>query len=177
MPDPSDLGCAIRPDNSLKDASEIEWSYDKDNDSPMAPVSSTSESSTTVHPFFTRCPPAKVVAGSRRSARALRPSARIRDPDNVMNNSASSSSAPNPSAANGKRKAPPSLPSRRIARKVDIDLGDECDAEYSFTAAASQPRSENSDTEPETESGTNKYEALQSMADADHQVCHATVHH
>jgi hypothetical protein len=108
MPDSSDLGCAVRSDGSLKDASEIEWHYDEDDESPMASVSSTSSTSSLpakVHPFFTGHPaPAKMVAGSRRSTRALRPSSRVLDPDNVMNKSASSS-ALNPSAANGKRKA------------------------------------------------------------------------
>ncbi|KAF8234716.1 hypothetical protein L208DRAFT_1376783 [Tricholoma matsutake] len=31
-----DLSCAQRADGTLKDASEIEWHYDKDDDSPMA---------------------------------------------------------------------------------------------------------------------------------------------
>ena len=176
MPDSSDLGCAVRSDGSLKDASEIEWHYDEDDESPMASVSSTSSTSSLpakVHLFFTGHPaPAKMVAGSRRSARALRPSARVLDPDNAMNKSASSS-ALNPSAANGKRKAPPSPPSRRIARKVDTDSGDECDAETSIAELSSQP-CESSDTE-QTENGTNEYEALQSMADADHRVCHTAV--
>ena len=143
MSDSSDLGCAVRSDGSLKDASEIEWHYDEDDESLMAPVSSTSSTSglpAKVHPFFTGHPaPAKMVAGSRRSARALRPSARVLDPNNAMNKSASSS-ALNPSTANGKRKAPPSPPSRRIARKVDTDSGDECDADTSIAELSSQPK-------------------------------------
>jgi hypothetical protein len=63
MPDSSDLGCAVRSDSSLKDASEIEWHYDEDDESPMASVSSTLSTSSLpakVHPFFTGHPaPAK----------------------------------------------------------------------------------------------------------------------
>jgi hypothetical protein len=32
MDNPSDPGCAVHPDGTLKDASEIEWQNDKDDD-------------------------------------------------------------------------------------------------------------------------------------------------
>jgi hypothetical protein len=72
MTDSSNFGCAVRSDGSLKDASEISWHYDVDDDLPIAPVGSTSStpiSPPNIHPFFTSHPaPAKMVAGSRRSA-------------------------------------------------------------------------------------------------------------
>jgi hypothetical protein len=183
MGDSSYLGCAVRSDGTLKDASEIEWEYDVDEASPktpIPPVASTSLTPPNIHPFFTGHPaPATgiMAAGSRRSARTLRPSARILDPNNAMNKPAAPSSAPttltrNPSA-NYKRKAPPSPPSRRVALKVDTDSsndsGDEYNGDTSIAELSSQP-CESSDAE-QMEHWPNEYEVLQSMADADHQVC------
>jgi len=176
MTDSSDLGCAVRLDGSLKDASEIEWHNDPDNELPITPVSSTSSTPATIHPFFTGHPaPAVMAAGSRRSGRAVRPSARIVDPDNAMNKPAGSSSAPKSSVASYKRNAPPSPPSRRITRKIDTDSSDEYDANDGDTSIAelSSQCLESSDAE-QTENGTDKYDTLQSMADTDHQVCHGT---
>ena len=96
LPQPSpDLGCAINHDGSLKDASEIEWHFDKDSDdeTPLAvtvaenslssasgPAVSESESSQTLHPFFlghaSAHAPAIFATGSRHSGRAIRPSNR-----------------------------------------------------------------------------------------------------
>jgi hypothetical protein len=82
MADPSDSDYAIHLDGTLKDASEIEWHYDKDDDLPLAPVG--------LHPFFASWPALVVmVAGSHHSACTLRPSACIVDPDNTMNKGSS----------------------------------------------------------------------------------------
>jgi hypothetical protein len=94
--------CAVGADGNLKDASEIVWHNDPDDECPLpAPGRTTEKSTAPVHHFFT---------GARHSARAPRPSTKIVDPDNV----ASSSSA------RSKRKAVDSGPgtSRRVARKV-----------------------------------------------------------
>ena len=185
FPDASDFGCAVRSDGSLKDASEISWHYDVDDDLPIAPVGSTSStpiSPPNIHPFFTSHPaPAKMVAGSRRSARTLRPSARILDPNNTMNKPAPSSSTSYPSfpsVAKYKQKAPPSPdspPSRHIAHKVNTDSSDEHDGDTSLAELelSSQP-CESSDAE-QLEHWPNKYEVLQSMADTDHRVCHVAL--
>ena len=107
LPQPSpDLGCAINLDGSLKDASEIEWHFDKDLDdeTPLAvtvaenslssasgpAVSGESETSHTLHPFFLghAHTPAIFAAGSHCSGHAIRPSNRVVDPDNAMNSAA-----------------------------------------------------------------------------------------
>jgi hypothetical protein len=86
MADPSDSGCTAHSDGTLKDASEIEWHYDKDDDLLIAPAK--------LHPFFTNQPAlAVMVVGSHRSACTLRLPACIVDPDNAMNKGSSSTSA------------------------------------------------------------------------------------
>jgi hypothetical protein len=83
MADPSDSGCTVCSDGTLKDVSEIEWHCNKDDDLPIAP--------TQLHPFFTNQPaPAVMVAGSHRSACPLRHFACVVDPDNAMNKGSSS---------------------------------------------------------------------------------------
>ncbi|KAF8219933.1 hypothetical protein L208DRAFT_1336739 [Tricholoma matsutake] len=91
---PPDLGCAIHPNDSLKDASKIEWHFDKDDETPltaaeMLPSScpTLSSSSQTPHSFFLghAQAPAIFVAGSHCSGCAICPSNRIIDPDNMMN--------------------------------------------------------------------------------------------
>ncbi|KIL54818.1 hypothetical protein M378DRAFT_59353, partial [Amanita muscaria Koide BX008] len=98
--DLSNLGCATRSDGTLKDASEIEWHFDKDDETPMltdtlAVTSSDSPTTTPViHPLFSGCvAPAAFVAGSRRSTRTSCPSARVADPENAMAVSRPSTSA------------------------------------------------------------------------------------
>jgi hypothetical protein len=59
-PGTSDPGCAVNPDGSLKDASEIDWVFDKDDEAPL------------------------VAAGSRHSGHTIRPSSCIIDPNNAM---------------------------------------------------------------------------------------------
>ena len=79
---PSDQ-CAVAADGSLLDASEILFYNDPDDNTPL-PNSNSAATSTHLHPFFQGSPaPSKIVAGSRRSARVTRPSARITDPNNL----------------------------------------------------------------------------------------------
>jgi hypothetical protein len=94
--------CAVGTDGNLKDASEIVWHNNPDDECPLpAPGPTTEKSTAPVHHFFT---------GARRSTRAPRPLTKIVDPDNV----ASSSSA------RSKRKAVDSGPgtSWRVTCKV-----------------------------------------------------------
>ncbi|KAJ6616065.1 hypothetical protein B0H10DRAFT_1414526 [Mycena sp. CBHHK59/15] len=90
----TDLGCAQNPDGSLRDASEIAFYSDPDDEVPIAGPSSSK-----IHPLFTQLHPLGKVAGSRCSShccssRTSHPSARVTDP----NNAESSTTA-------GKRKA------------------------------------------------------------------------
>ena len=86
----SPRGHAVRADGGLKDASEMEWTYDKDESVPFPSDSlanpatddavSPPSASVRIHPFFTHAnPPAAIVAGSRRSTRTSRPSQRVRE--------------------------------------------------------------------------------------------------
>jgi hypothetical protein len=75
--------CAVAADGSLLDASEIVFYNDADDDTPL-PNSNSGMTSTRLRPFLQGGPaPSKIVAGSRRSTRVPRPSARITDPNNL----------------------------------------------------------------------------------------------
>ncbi|KAJ6485598.1 hypothetical protein C8R45DRAFT_277076 [Mycena sanguinolenta] len=72
--DDSVLGCAQKADGTLRDASEINWFNDRDDEQP---TSGPAVSSSQLHPFFTgTAKPVGKIAGARRSARTTRPSAR-----------------------------------------------------------------------------------------------------
>ena len=43
MADTIDLGCTVCPDGTLKDASEIDWHHDKDNEMKYIHLISTSQ--------------------------------------------------------------------------------------------------------------------------------------
>ena len=141
LPQPSpDLGCAVNLDGSLKDASEIEWHFDKDSDdeTPLAvtvaenslssasgpAVSGESETSHTLHPFFLghAHAPAIFAAGSRRSGRAVRPSNHVVDPDNAMNSAAGPSKSKVTNLTIGKRKAPTQIVWGPVLALVDLGL-------------------------------------------------------
>ncbi|KAJ7193210.1 hypothetical protein GGX14DRAFT_325415, partial [Mycena pura] len=78
----SNLGCAQNSDGSLRDASQIQFFNDVDDEQSIS--GPPSASSSVLHPFFTgNAHPVGIVAGSRRSGRKPRPSARLVDPDNA----------------------------------------------------------------------------------------------
>ncbi|KAJ6454518.1 hypothetical protein DFH09DRAFT_1116871 [Mycena vulgaris] len=70
----SALGYAQNADGSLRDAKDIDFFEDRNDEHP---ISSPTASSSKVHPFFTgSAKPVGQVAGSRRSARKSQPSNR-----------------------------------------------------------------------------------------------------
>ncbi|KAF8811332.1 hypothetical protein BYT27DRAFT_7003392, partial [Phlegmacium glaucopus] len=73
---------AICPDCSLKDASEIQWFNDADDEQPISvPMA---KASNPLHPFFAGASaPSVPIAGARRLTQVTRPSMRTVDPDNV----------------------------------------------------------------------------------------------
>ena len=80
-----DPGCAVDTDGNLKDASEIEWHYDKDDVDPM-PGPSSSSNPTMVSSFFSKKPaPTTIIAGSHWSTCTAHPSVQVLDPGNAMN--------------------------------------------------------------------------------------------
>src|ERR1700761_318521 len=82
MADPV-IGCAQNADGSLRDASDIHFYHDVDDEQPISGPGS-SASGKPLHPLFSgSIKPLGKIAGSRRSARTIRPSARVCDPDNA----------------------------------------------------------------------------------------------
>ena len=91
VPIMSNFVCAVNANGTLKSAADIEWFNDVDDDAPMAPVStqptqSTSASSLSqgnlngfLHLTNSGKAPAQIVAGSHRSGRAIKPTAKVRD--------------------------------------------------------------------------------------------------
>jgi len=71
-----DLGCAQHADGSLRDASEIKWTFDKD-ESILFPSVNERKGSLLIHPFLTGAiPPAMMVGGAHRSTQTHHPSQR-----------------------------------------------------------------------------------------------------
>ena len=170
----SPRGHAVRADGGLKDASEMEWTYDKDESVPF-PLDSLANPATDdavsppsasvrIHPFFTHAnPPAAIVAGSRRSTRTSRPSQRVREANDAPSLASASTSA------RSKRKAAVNLspaPGRRTVHKVVIDSDDEHDG--------NETEPDGNETEPAADEDANdadvSSQSLQAMADADHEV-------
>ncbi|KAJ7266088.1 hypothetical protein C8J57DRAFT_1329370 [Mycena rebaudengoi] len=76
----SSLGCAQNADDSLRDASDIQFYNDADDEHPISGPNSTRP----IHGFFTgAAQPVGKVASARRSGRESRPSACIKDPNNA----------------------------------------------------------------------------------------------
>ena len=172
--DPSpDRGCALRPDGTLKDASEIDWQFDVDDDitpslsgpssiGPSSGPSSGDSGPSKIHPFFSSAVvsstlrPATFAAGSRRSGRATRPSNRILDPDNAMG------------VAAGKRPAQKSTATRNVKRKIIQDDQDSEEEDASFNAPPTEPSTDVDDDD--ATDAVAEYDSLKAMADADHEV-------
>lgn len=180
-PDQTNLGCAVRPDGSLKDASEIDWHFDKDDDTPSSPAeklcgSGPPDSSQILHPFFSgHASPAVLVAGSRRSSRTSRPSNRVVDPDNVMNSAIGTSSTRK--VATGKRKAQNHKPACRVIQKTSHVSGDSGDDRSDGEGPTSSRPSRGESTDVEETEGVlsgPEYALLKAMADADHEVSAAS---
>jgi len=79
--------CAVRADGTLKEALEIKWFNDVDDDKPISELAANpipSSLSTTLHPIFTGShAPATFVAGTHCSAHVPHPSTRVLDPNNI----------------------------------------------------------------------------------------------
>jgi hypothetical protein len=158
-------GCAIGSDGELLDASQIDWYNDVDDNKPMTPsanATTAQNSSATLDSFVTKAMPAKVVAGSRRSARTVRPSVKATDPNNA--------------AMTLKRKlsAAPSAKSSRHVRVVISDSEEEKATEPDDTTfeASTNPAddSDGNDTEPDVANGDDVYAETKAMGDADREV-------
>ena len=149
------LGDAVRPDGTLKDASEIDWSFDPDDLIPF-PLDHPSGSHAGSSGGHT---PAIVVASVRWTTRRSRPSQRVLDELEAAEATALASSA---SGVNHKHKATRALPNHR-SRKTVINVVSDDDSDDESDSGTPSP--------PPTEPASDDYESLQAMADADNQVC------
>lgn len=138
--------CAVGPDGRLKDASEITWHNDPDDEQPLS-VPKPAKSTPVLHSLFT---------SARCSVRAPRPSTKILDPNNVALSS----------STHGKRKATDDPATKqRIVRKTIAESsasasGDLDDAGHDLDGAA--------DTEIE-DNVEASYAITKAMGDADHE--------
>lgn len=151
---PPELGCAQNSDRSLKDASEIQWFYDKDSTVPMS-VEPAAEPAELAHSLPQ---PATFVAGARHSNRASRPSQRVRD----MMDSAPSAGPSYTSLGKGKAGGRDAASaSRHVLRKTVVLSGSE----------DSDDHGDGHDTDICDEGVQSaEYDSLKAMADADHEV-------
>lgn len=109
----SELGDAVRSDGTLKDASEMIWSYDADESIPF-PSGDTSGSRSVPSDRHAQ---AVLVAGVRRTTCISRPSRRFLE-----------EAEPAPSApASTKRKAPLDRPDRRVVQKIPVNVDEDED--------------------------------------------------
>lgn len=138
----SEDNCTVDANGTLKNANDIEWSYDPD---PSVQPPSASSSSLNAFDMLSASgkTPATIVSGRRISTRFRRPAAKVQDQEE--NNS-----------AKGKRKAPtsPQQSTRRTARKssngarmvANSDSEDSSDADGIVSTASAV-----ADTEIETD--------------------------
>jgi hypothetical protein len=153
----TDPGHTVRSDSTLKDASEIVWMYDADEDIPF-PSGSTSGQEP--HPSG-RSAPAVVVAGTRQTTR-------VHHPSKWALEAAEASTSADPGAKHKASTNP--NPNRHVSRKIIIDMdnndndndNDNIDGD---NAATDFNVSDFNGTEP-----ADDYEIFEAMADADNQV-------
>src|ERR1700677_1750857 len=154
----SNLGDAVRPDGTLKDASEIIWTYDADESVPF-PSGGDSGSLSVSSGILA---PATSGAAVCWTARISRPSRRVLEAAEAE----LASSAPARKSSGIKRKAGNDLPDDRATHKkvitvVSDDAGNDSGDDASDSGTLSPPP---------TEPASDDYEALRAMADADNQV-------
>ena len=151
----SNLGDAVRSNGTLKDASEIIWSYDADETIPFPPCTNSHDAHT---PSGMHAPATTVTTQAlRRTTRTICPCQHYLEADNKAE-LASSTVA---------------LKVSGIKRKAANDLPGRCATRKSITTVVSDNSSDDrapSPSPPPTEPASDDYEVLQAMANADNQV-------
>ncbi|KAH9158648.1 hypothetical protein EDB89DRAFT_2199133 [Lactarius sanguifluus] len=132
----SDLGQAVRPDGTLKDASEIVWSYDPrwspvhtgllvflaHRNVPAMQPKRTAEATTS-----------SSLASAGLTARVPCPLQRARDAAEATAEATTSSSLASAGPGAKHKALTAAVPNRRVMRKVDLDDDQvECDCFYTF---------------------------------------------
>ena len=155
-----EVGDAVRPDGTLKDASEIIWSYDADESIPFPLGSTHSIPSTKLSPVM-------MVGGARRT------SSRIHCPSQHALEAAEASSSTRDGKRSGiKHKASGDCLDDRGPRRglVNVDVVNMDDTGMDDTGVDDNGTSD-AETWPPTEPASNDdYEALRAMADTDNAV-------
>jgi hypothetical protein len=149
----SSLGHALCPDGTLKDASEMTWTFDANEALPFP--SDTTSGGGIILPCLPS--PARGIAGVRQTTCISRLPCCFR---NVLDSPTSAVQAHGVT----KRKAPPSDDQddrRHVTRKVNEDGDANADGDASADGTT---------MEVATEPAEDDYESIQAMADADHQV-------
>ncbi|KAH9023322.1 hypothetical protein EDB85DRAFT_2151211 [Lactarius pseudohatsudake] len=168
----SDPGHAVRPDGTLKDASEINWSFDADKSAPF---------------------PSDNVSGVRWTTRVPRPSQRTVEAAEAV--ASNSPVAPASARPDTKRKVPTAtVPCCCVTCKVVINLDASDSDEGATTEPNTDPASDNyeaikamadadngaikamadADNGALTDPASNDYEAIKAMADADNEAMTST---
>ena len=162
-----DLGDAVRPDGTLKDASEINWAFNADESIPFPAGQNTGD-----HPASLGSHAPDVMGDSICWTTCLcRPSWHVLDALDVE------AACPRPCMT--KCKPPQDIPSRRVSWKVVIDVDDD-DSNDAGNSNDDNDNDSDSDsdnsiaTEPASEAMSEEYDTLRAMADADNQVCPST---
>lgn len=156
-PDPNQ--CALAADGSLLDASHIVFYNDPDDPLPLSLVAPN----VPIHPFFAGAPaPGMIIAGSRRSTRATRPSTRLMDPDNTetYNLTRKRSATLTTSTEAAERSA-------RRARVADSEDEVNDDDDDDGDRGSENTREEDTDGDEQIEEA---YQFTKAMGDADREV-------
>jgi len=173
----SDSGCALDASGALKPAEHMEWYNDADDDEPMnfvsttaprhltASTSTSSLSQGNLDGFVRLQSSGKVaahfVASARRSGRAPKPSAKIREAANAPSIPAK---RPPPTTATSARKRP--------SVDTEPDLSSDLFEDEGVDDDEMPELQENSDDEDEDEEAREEYERNKAMANTDRDVSH-----
>jgi hypothetical protein len=116
-------GCAVHPDGTLKDVSEIDWDYNPDGEMPASASANSNvvalpDSPPKIHSFFARqAPPATKLAGACHFIHTTHLSTCVINPNNLMNTIGPSSHMPS-STSPAKCKASGLVSSYHTIHKV-----------------------------------------------------------
>jgi hypothetical protein len=165
--------CAIAPDGSLKNAADIQWFNDADDDVPLPsrapsqPLTSASASSSvrSLDNFFSSHLRAKKVSGERHSSRIRKPSKRTTDPDNAEAPGDTPENAP----LGRKRKAGTVTIYRRVSRKI-IESDSNSDGRSDGHSQSDADTEANSDEDLDEARATANYERMKALGDKDRDV-------
>ncbi|KAG2094828.1 uncharacterized protein F5147DRAFT_657036 [Suillus discolor] len=159
----------VNANGILKDASEIEWYHDPDNDMPISPHPESSSKALPPGPHTldsfvgSHRMPATVVAGSRRSGRPIKPSAKVRE----------AASSAIPAKRSGTTTMPPATKRPLVSATSSSTIGDndgggdddDGDKDESFVADSGDKEAKEAEAEAEE-----AYQQIKAFGDADRDV-------